>query len=225
MRKTARRYLVASAMLCGVLSNAHATPMLHLTTSAGGNATVSDSDGDGIVSFGGPLAGWAINLTSGLSKPALGSANMPILDLISFNLSSDSTGSINIWLTDTDFTGLTSPTSLTAAIGGTTFGGNISYQTYFDPSNTAFGTADLITNIGPLDTAAFSSSVNGVLPSTTGPFSLTMLVTITHDSPGQFTSFDATMKVPEPSTLLLLGIGSLAFAFAMRRRIWTAPAQ
>src|SRR5215467_8660422 len=103
MRTTALRFLVTSALLFGFLPSANAIPMLHLTTSAGGNVTVSDTDGDGIVQYGGPLAGWAINLTSGLSKPALGSDNMAILDLISFNLSSDTTGSINIWLTDTGF--------------------------------------------------------------------------------------------------------------------------
>jgi PEP-CTERM motif-containing protein len=227
MRTTALRSLLASALLFGVVVNAQAIPMLRLTTSAGGNVTVADGDAndqlaaDGVVLFTGSLPGWAVNITSGLSKPAVGSAEAPLLDLASVNLSSSfgTSGSIDIWLTDTDFTAIPTQASVLSAIGGTT-SGTISYQTFFDPSNTPFGTANLLTSVGPFGSAAFSSTADATL-SSTDPFSLTLLVSITHDgsSPYQLTSFDATVKVPEPSTLPLFGIGSLALALAARRRI------
>src|SRR5262245_23610639 len=133
MRTTALRSLIASALVFGVVSSAHAIPMLRLSTSAGGSATASDSDADGVVSYNGSLTGWSVNVTNGFSKPTLGSANIPILDLVSFNLSSPTAGgSIDILLTDTDFTALPSPTNMLAAIGGTTSGGNISFKAFFD---------------------------------------------------------------------------------------------
>ena len=226
MRIATVRFLITAALLFGVLGNAYAIPMLRLTTSAGGDVTVKDGDvtdqmaANGVVLFNGSLAGWAINITTGLSKPAVGSATAPLLDLNSVNLSSSSTGSIDIWLTDTDFTALPSATAVLAAIGGTT-SGTVSYQTFFDSSNTPFGTASLLTSSGPLAPPAFSSNKYGTL-SSTDPFSLTLLVSITHDAAYELSSFDATVKVPEPDTVLLLAIGSLALVLAARRRILTS---
>jgi hypothetical protein len=219
------RVALPTVLSFGLLSQANAIPMLRLTTSDGGSVTVADGGagdlsgaGDGIVIFSGGLGNWIWNIASGFSKPAIGSAVAPELDLNSVNLSSSGpAGTVNIWLTDTDFSAQTSLANMMAAIGGTT-SGSINYRTFMDAGNTAFGTTTELTNLSSLSGWAFSSSAGNVF-SSPNPYSLTLLVSITHDASWlpQISSFDAAVKVPEPGPLLLLGTGLLIAGFAWRR--------
>jgi hypothetical protein len=219
MRNSLNRILLASALALGVAASAHALPILRLTTSGGSMVTVADGGaGDidptaGSVVVFGPLAGWNINVSTGLSTPVLGSASQPELDLNSVNVSSGA-GWIDIELTDTGFTAQNAASFL-ATIGGTT-SGSVSYRTYLDSSNTAFGQGTLLTSFNSVGTP-FANAASNVLTSAT-LYSLTLLVRITHTGQGQASSFDATVKVPEPGTLLLLGAGCLALAPFTRRR-------
>ncbi|HJR71881.1 MAG TPA: PEP-CTERM sorting domain-containing protein, partial [Gammaproteobacteria bacterium] len=121
---------------------------------------------------------------------------------------------LDIELTDTGFTAQDAAYFL-ATLGGTT-SGSVSYQTYFDTSNTAFGKATELTSFSALG-PAFANTASNIL-SSASLYSLTLLVRITHTGQ-QASSFDAAVKVPEPGTLLLLGAGFLALvAFTRRRR-------
>jgi hypothetical protein len=218
--------LIAAALLLGPFS-ASAVPMLRLS-SEGHTVTVTDngagdlSDTDGLVLFYGSLPGWSINITSGFSKPLLGSALQPILDLASANFTSyGGASALEIWLTDTDFAPTSSAHTM-AGIGGTT-DGTVTYQAYYDSTNTAFGTGNLLADMS-FSNWAFSGSEGGSLTAL-NPFSLTLYVNILHDAalPFRLTSFDASVKVPEPTALALFAAGVLAVGFVARRRF--APAK
>ena len=223
MERTLSRSLLV-ALTLGVVSQAHAIPQLRLQSSAGADVTVADGDSSGaevdlspvsgVILFSGPIAGWNLNITSGFSKPFLGSSMEPWLDLNSANFSSLEGGTLNLWLTDTDFGPHSNAAHVLAAIGGTTFG-TVTYKTFYDESNVAFGTAHEITSQS-FSPVAFSGEVGGQLISAT-PYSLTLLVTLTHQV-AQMTSFDATVKVPEPASLLLFGAGLFGLAVARSRR-------
>jgi hypothetical protein len=215
--RTTLRVIVALGLSLGVLAQANAVPQLRLISGAD-VVTVSDADADGVVSYNGGVGSWAMNVTYGFSKPLLGNSSMPYLDLFSANMSSAGGASVlTLLLTDTGFDPI-STSNVIAAIGGTT-AGTVSYKAYADASNTAFGLGTLLASVDSTTGPEFSGA-SGATLSMANPFSLTLLVTIAHDGsrPWQMTSLDASVQVPEPSSLLLIGAGLLAIAFVARRR-------
>jgi len=155
-------------------------------------AEVSESDGDGVVNFTGPIGIFIVNVTTGLTKPLLGSAEWPYLDLNSVDVSSAGAGILTIMWTDTGFTNASAIGAFESRIGGTT-DGTISFQAYLDASNTEFGMTTQLSDLGPFTDGAFSdeSLWSG---SFSEPYSITLVATIIHDGAVQVTSFDASVK-------------------------------
>jgi len=158
--------------------------------------------------------GWDIN-TTGLSNPYIGTHAEAELDLNSIAVSGGS-GTLTIKLTNTFNTLPTDGVrGYATGVGGTT-DGTVSFQSFLDNTNTEFGENILLADSGELSGLSFSSSKSGLVE-TNGFFSITTIATITHADAGQVTSFDYAIKVPEPSTIAILGLGLLVVSFFSAR--------
>jgi hypothetical protein len=204
----------------GIVSHVHALSI----RLSDGSYTVTCADGaacdftpqTGAVGYTGSVGSWVFNLTAGLSYPLIGSQAIPMLDLISLNVSSFNAGTLTIGLSETGYTGPLDGVFQVAAGGTTT--GSVNFQAYLDTSNTIFGSSTLLGGIGPLTGPAFSGVVALPVTVSSPAYSITLLSNITHAWWGGATSFDFESKLPEPASIILLGSGVILLGLIGWRR-------
>ena len=122
VRKTA---MIAVVAMSGIFltAAANAVPTLRLTQGAS-SVTVSDNGGgdinavSGVVTFSGAIGDFVVNTTTGITKPILGSATMPILDLNSINVNGNNAGTIVLEFSETVFTNTSATLDMISIIGG-----------------------------------------------------------------------------------------------------------
>lgn len=232
MIKTARQALSAAAVLAcamGVSAPAHAqffaTICNDIQCTGGDDISIQDNAaGDtvaatGAISFSTAAFGYSFLVNTSQSKPLIGSATAPQLDLTFTATSGAAGGSVFLFTSDTDFrTG--GPYLL--AIGGTNSGGSgtVTGRAWGGTSNTAlvFSPANLFDSIGPLSGISFSGSAGATLTPTANPFSLTLGAAITRTTAGTTTGDVNLSAVPEPSTWAMMIIGFFGIGFLAYRR-------
>ncbi len=123
-------------------------------------------------------------------------------------------GSLTIMFTETDLQ--RGETSFTADYSATLGGESIQFESFIDAGNAAFALTTAVADSG-VQGSSFSNTERGMIP-LTGPYSWTTVATIVHGGAGDTTSFDYEVKVPEPSTVAMLGLGMLGFGIAARRK-------
>jgi len=212
---------------------ANAIPMLSMDDGTTFVTIVDNGAGDtnalaGSINYSAPVgtfSNYSIVISVGTTKPLIGSPEQPHLDLASVNVTSFGATSdvLTIKFTDTDFSN-PSPAvmGLVSEIGGVT-DGTVTFATYYDTSNAAFGEANPLSSLGPYSGGAFSGqdyvSLASLSPTPADPYSITLVTTVSNGGGGgMITSYNASVDVPEPSALLLLGSGMLGFAFIRRRK-------
>jgi hypothetical protein len=222
--------LTMVALAVGVLApTVQADFRLSLDDGAGHTALVTDGGvGDsnpttGAITWIGSLGDWTVDVTTGTSKPALGSVIAPDIDLNSTNTSKGA-ATLTMKLLDTDFSlpVLPDAATMTSKIGGTTIGA-VTLEQILDLNNGGpNGTDFSATGTGDIDLLLSWSAPGGFAITSgsawvTGPFSITEIVTITHPGAGQ-TSFDAeSTVVPVPGAILLGFLGLGAAGLKLRR--------
>ena len=166
--------------------------------------------------------GYSLVVNTSQSKPIIGSATAPQLDLNFAATTNDSLAhSIFLFVSDTDF--LTGGFDA-LTIGGTNSGGSgtVTGRAWGGSNNTAlsFSPANLLGLIGPETGASFAGSTNGSFNPAANPFSLTIGAAINRSTAGTSTgdlNFSVA-AVPEPSTWAMMLVGFGGIGFAMRRK-------
>jgi len=226
------------AVALGVVAiNGSALGALTLTVSDGLN-TASVAGSDGSVYYGGPLDSlWNVTIASGETKPAIGTASSPEFELAVTAQSTSQGGNApanNLVITVSDNGFGPTDGSFQGILTGQVVSGtgqNVSYNTYYDAGDITGATTTLLTTIGPLPGGPASGPVfyNGT--ATGGPvnqtlYSITQVLTIgvnAPNDPGGSYSLDASLSVPEPTTivtsaLLLLPFGASALRSLRKRQ-------
>jgi len=205
-----------SLVFLAIAAPSHAIPELRLTAD-GGAATVTIIDGGpgdlnplaGAITFTGAVGVFDINTTFTLTKPLLGSAASPSMSLTSSDSTSATGGphSLVVEFSETDFGPVNSAFHL--GLNGGTTSGTVTYDAFLGPTNGIFSTTTLLGSVGPFPGPTFSGSASSSQLAVAAPFSLTERVTIGSITGPASTNFNATLAVPEPGLLLLLGTGLL----------------
>ncbi len=194
------QFLLATAVL--VTSSLVASAGLQMRLSDGINTVVVADQGPGdanpllgVVAYTGPVGNvWVVTSSAVISKPVIGSAGAPQLDLQSSDISTDG-GTLSIEITDTDFT---ANGDFVASLGGTTeVDGLVSFATWVDAGNVPFAKTTPMTSQGPFPGLSYGE--NAMTTIAVGiPYSITFRVTINHGSSG-LSAFNAFVYItPTP---------------------------
>jgi hypothetical protein len=233
-RLFARRTLIATAAaacLMGASTAANAvffaTICNDLACAGGDDFLIQDNGagdqlgGLGSISFSTSAFGYTLLVNTSQSKPMVGSAGAPQLDLTFTATTTGAAGNVFLYASDTDFN---AGDAFLLALGGTNSGGSgsVTGRAWGGSSNTAlqFSGSNLLGSMTGLTGPAFAQSITGPFAATANPFSLTIGATINRTTAGTSTG-DLNLQIspaPEPGTWSLMLMGVALAGYVARRR-------
>ena len=220
--------VLAFALMLGASTRAEAAFFAYICNDplcvGGGDVVVQDQvAGDlspvpgQLVMLGFGVGGLTVTLNNSQSKPLIGSATSPILDL---GFSATGVGQAWLYASDTSFLGAQVGTLM---IDGNSVGtGNISAAAWWSPNNANWSAPlqVLFASIGPLPFGPGASDIDGQTAGAFGqaaPYGLTVGVRIQRLTDSGTTTGDLLL-VPEPASMALFGLGLMGFGIVSRRR-------
>lgn len=220
MRKSVLFAAALAAMPVLAAPAAQATPMIGVTIESGGVVDYQSKDVGANGRFVTPI-GMVGNFDVNNMVVKIGS--LDLLDLSSFDVSSDTGGTLVITATATDFKDILGLANWSSQLTGNvpTGAATITLQTFIDDTNNANNPGCAVgcsllssLNLGGSDVAAGN---------TAKPFALTEVVTIKTTGPATISLDASLVYVPEPTSLAVLGMGLFAFGLTQRRQGRNAP--
>lgn len=216
--------------MLALATTAQAVPTLYLWDGTPADNTTATS-GTGAVTFNGVVGSWVVNVDTGLTKPVIGTAAKPDMDLNFVDVGSQGAPTLGIAFFDSGFTSTLA--GALAHIGGTlSAGSTLTFATYTRAGNSAAsftgGALDLSTwtlltsqsfAADPNSTTPFSGSASGGnISGGADPYSLLEVITITPPRGGSANvSGDAELQAPDGGMTAML-LGSSLTALALLRR-------
>ncbi len=178
--------------------------------------TLVDNTNSGSVTFNGPIGTYVLTVDVAQSKPLLGTAASPHMDL---TFVGNGVGTLMIEAWDNGFT--TSPLGVFTNIGGTVStsnaGNTVTYQSFTGVNGTPFDTSGNSSALLTRGPGAFSAVVPMSI-TTAAPYSIEQKVVLNHLTTG-VSSGDADLQaVPAPAGLVLLAVGAPFLAVGYYRR-------
>jgi hypothetical protein len=160
---------------------------------------------------------WNLSISTGVSKPDLGSSTNPVMDLV-IQASSTGAGSLTYTFSDINFSHAAG--TLNSTVSGHVISGaptTIDYTVFGNSNNLVGALTSQLTTTGTIPLPVLTSNSGALAFSS--PFSLSQVVQLTA-SGASSVSVDASLSViPEPSTVTLTFLGlALVVDLARRRR-------
>jgi hypothetical protein len=170
-----------------------------------------DFAGNTVGSFGSPSLGGSITAGEGVSPD--------LLDSQSLDVSATAGGTIDVYITDTDFAASTGSNGFLSTLTSNTLpaGWTVTEMTFVSSANAQFtGTqiaSHMFSSIG-------TSSIGALTPVGPGPYSITEKYHIVAVGAGNSNSTIDVFSIPEPTTwaLMIMGFGGVGAMVRNRRR-------
>src|SRR5579871_2733186 len=148
MKARIRTAVLITSFLTGLA--AYADPVLTVSDGVNSSGPITLPGGSG--SYSNQIGSWGIVVAAGASKPFIGSASNPDMELDVSATTGGSANALTITLSDTNFGPTSGSNNLSALFNGIVAGGGsaVTFNTYYDTNDTLGAQTTLLTSSGAM---------------------------------------------------------------------------